>query len=59
MSQEGTPSPEGSPPAQPGAEGPNSPGAVDIAALAERVYQLIRAETRLDLARGGAPARRE
>jgi hypothetical protein len=32
---------------------------VDIAVLAERVYQLIRAETRLELARGGAPARRE
>jgi hypothetical protein len=38
---------------------PASPAELDINKLAERVYQLMLAEARLERARGTQPARRE
>ncbi|MFN8505124.1 hypothetical protein [Kouleothrix sp.] len=38
---------------------PPAPRAIDVRQLAERVYQLMLADLRLELARGAAPRRKE
>lgn len=50
------PQPQSGPAPEPGAQ-PAAP--IDLKLLAERVYQLMLADLRLDRARGGQPARRK
>lgn len=50
------------PPNKPPAErqpAPSAPAPIDVQALAEKVYQLMLADLRLERARGAAPKRKE